>query len=200
VDAAGNPTGSTHPSGGPAPAGWILEKLLRGETVVALSSVVVLRQLLEQVGPFDELLLMCEDDELYFRLAPESEVDAIDETLTLKRRHTQHFGDDVTAWRDRRRVFEKLLSTGCGRRFGSILRRLRAEMAAGLANSQAMSGKRLSAVGTLVSSAKYSWPYRQWWRVAARTLAPSALRSFVRRRRRRHSDAQAREPTSLGRG
>ncbi len=187
VDAAGNPTGSTHPGGGPAPAGWILEKLLKGETVVALSSVVIVRQLLEQLGPFDEQLLMCEDDELYFRLAAESEIDAIDETLTLKRRHGQHFGDDVTAWRDRRRVFEKLLSTGGGGRFGSVLRRLRAEMAAGLANSQAISGKRLSAVGTLVASAKYSWPYREWWRGAARALAPAALLKFLRGRRRRHS-------------
>jgi glycosyltransferase involved in cell wall biosynthesis len=188
VDAAGNPTGSTHPSGGPAPAGWILEKLLKGETVVALSSVVVDRKLLEQLGPFDEQLLMCEDDELYFRLAAESEIDAIDETLTLKRRHGQHFGDDVTAWRDRRRVFENLLSSGRAHRFGSVLRRLRAEMAAGLANSQVMSGKRLSAVGTLVSSAKYSWPYQEWWRGAARALAPAVLRRFLRRRRRRHSD------------
>jgi|HubBroStandDraft_3_1064219.scaffolds.fasta_scaffold66255_1 glycosyltransferase involved in cell wall biosynthesis len=189
VDAAGNPTGSTHPRGGPAPAGWILEKLLKGETVVALSSVVVVRQLLEQLGPFDEQLLMCEDDELYFRLAAESEIDAIDETLTLKRRHRQHFGDDVTAWRDRRRVFEKMLSSGGNGRFGSLLRRLRGEMAAGLASSQVSSGKRLTAVGTLVSSARYSWPYWEWWRSAARTLAPSAVRSFVRRHRRGHSGA-----------
>lgn len=189
VDAAGNPTGSTHPRGRPAPAGWILERLLKGETVVALSSVVVVRRLLEQLGPFDEQLLMCEDDELYFRLAAESEIDVIDETLTLKRRHRQHFGDDVTAWRDRRRVFEKMLSTGGDGRFGSLLRRLRAEMAAGLASSQVSSGKRLSAVGTLVSSAKYSWPYREWWRSAARTFAPPAVRNFVRRQRRRHSGA-----------
>ncbi len=188
VDAAGNPTGSTHPSGGPAPSGWILEKLLKGETVVALSSVVIVRQLLERLGPFDEQLLMCEDDELYFRLAAESEIDAIDETLTLKRRHRQHFGDDVTAWRDRRRVFEKLLSTGGADRFGTVLRKLRAEMAAGLANSQVMSGKHLSAVDTLVSSAKYSWPYREWWRGAARALASAVLRRFLRRRRRRHGD------------
>jgi hypothetical protein len=151
--------------------------------------VVVVRQLLEQLGPFDEQLLMCEDDELYFRLAAESEIDAIDETLTLKRRHRQHFGDDVTAWRDRRRVFEKMLSSGGNGRFGSLLRRLRGEMAAGLASSQVSSGKRLTAVGTLVSSARYSWPYWEWWRSAARTLAPSAVRSFVRRHRRGHSGA-----------
>jgi glycosyltransferase involved in cell wall biosynthesis len=189
VDAAGDPTGSTYPGGRKAPAGWILEKLLKGETVVALSSVVVVRQLLEQLGPFDAQLLMCEDDELYFRLAAESEIDAIDETLMLKRRHRQHFGDDVTAWRDRRRVFEMMLSTGGNGRFGPLLRRLRAEMAAGLASSQVSSGTRLSAVGTLVSSAKYSWPYWKWWRSAARTLAPPAVRSFVRRQRRGHSGA-----------
>jgi glycosyltransferase involved in cell wall biosynthesis len=189
VDAAGIPTGLTHPRGIPAPSGWILEKLLKGETVVALSSVVVVRQLLEHIGPFNEQFLMCEDDELYFRLAAESEIDVIDETLTLKRRHRQHFGDDVTAWRDRRRVFEKMMSIDGDGHLGPLLRRLRAEMAAGLASSQVSSGKRLHAVGTLVLSAKYAWTYREWWRSVARALAPPAVLNFVRRQLRSHSGA-----------
>jgi len=83
--------------------------MLKDEIVVPLSSVVVARQSLEQLGPFDETLVMCEDDDLWVRLAAHSEVDGIDEPLTLKRVHGQHGGDDVTAWRDRRRVFEKAL-------------------------------------------------------------------------------------------
>lgn len=194
VDAAGNPSGSTHPRGRPAPAGWILEKLLKGEAVIALPSVIVARQLLEQLGPFDEELVMCEDDELWFRLAAESETDAIDEPLTLIRRHGRHSADDITAWRDRRRVFEKLLSKNGGGRFGSVIRKLRAEMAAGLAKSQATSGKRLNALGTLVSSARYSWRYGQWWRSApvavACAFSPDAFRRFIRRcwHRRRNAE------------
>lgn len=157
--------------------------------MIALSSVVVSRQLLEQSGLFDEQLLMCEDDELYFRLAAESEIDALDDTLTLKRRHRQHFGDDVTAWRDRRRVFEKMLNAEAKGPFVSLLRRLRAEMAAGLASSQVSSGRRMSAALTLAACAIYAWRYREWWLSAARTLAPQAVRGFVRRQRRGHSRA-----------
>ena len=39
---------------------------------------MVSRRLLEQLGPFDEQLVMCEDDELWLRLAEHSEVDGID--------------------------------------------------------------------------------------------------------------------------
>jgi glycosyltransferase involved in cell wall biosynthesis len=185
VDAAGTAAVSLRWKDRPALAGWVLETLLRGDIVIALQTVLVMRTFLEQLGAFDEELIMCEDDELSFRLAAASEVDVIDEPLTLIRRHQQHSGDDVTAWRDRRRVFEKLLSTHCGGQLGAIVRTQRAAMSAGLAKSQARCGKRLGALNTLVSSAPYSWRYREWWRGAlvasARVLAPATLRKFVRR-------------------
>ena len=185
VDESGNPIASAHRC--PAPAGWILEKLLKAETVIALPSVVVSRQLLEQLGAFDEELVMCEDDELWLRLALHSEIDGIDQPLTVIRRHEQHCGDDATAWRDRRRVFEKALQRGGDVRVRAILRKLRAEMSAGLARSQVASAMPLSAFGTLLSSAPYSWRYGRWWGGAARTLlrafAPTALRSRARHHR-----------------
>ena len=49
--------------------------MLKDEIVVPLSSVVVARQSLEQLGPFDETLVMCEDDDLWVRLAAHSEVE-----------------------------------------------------------------------------------------------------------------------------
>jgi len=186
VDAAGQPKTASDPER-PAQSGWIMEKMLTDETVIALPSVVVARQLLEQLGAFDEELVMCEDDELWLRLAAHSEIDAIDEPLTLIRRHRQHSGDDVTAWRDRRRVFEKALRAGVDAHLAAVLRKLRAEMSAGLARSQAAGGMRLGAVGTLAASAHYSWRYRQWWRGALQALvwafAPAAVRSAVRRYR-----------------
>lgn len=189
VDAAGRAAAAQRLSGSRIAGGWILEKILTGETIILLSSLVVARALLEECGAFDERLLMCEDDELSFRLAVKSEIDAIDAALTLKRRHEQHFGDDVTAWRDRRRVFEGLLEASAGGDLEPMLRRLRAEMAAGLAKSQAACGRRLSALGTLVASARYSWPYRQWWLGAARALAPQVIRRLVRQRRRSPASA-----------
>jgi glycosyltransferase involved in cell wall biosynthesis len=169
-------------------SGWIAERMLNDETVIALPSVMVRRATLERLGGFDEELTMCEDDELWLRLALDGEVDGVDEPLTLVRRHGEHGGDDGTAWRDRRRVFEKALRTNGDPHLRTILRRLRAEMAAGLARSQAAGGRRLSAVGTLAASAPYSCRYRRWWRSAAQTFAqafaPRALRRAVRGYRR----------------
>ena len=183
VDALGNPTVPARSSNWPAPSGWILEKLLEEETVIALPSVVVSRQLLEQLGPFDEELVMCEDDELWLRLAEHSEIDGVDESLTLIRRHGQHSGTDILAWRNRRRVFEKALRAPRASHLESILRRLRAEMAAGLAKSQADSGKRIGALSTVLSSAAYSWRFPQWWRGALVASAPVVVRRLVRRYR-----------------
>jgi glycosyltransferase involved in cell wall biosynthesis len=188
VDGSGEPTASAHDC--PAPAGWILEKLLRAETVIALPSVVVSRQLLEQLGAFDEELVMCEDDELWFRLAAHGEIDGVDEPLTLIRRHSRHSGSDIMAWQDRRRVFEKALRSSRGGHLDSILRRLRADMCVGLARSQAVSGKRVDALVTLLSSAPHAWRFPQYWLGAlsatARAFAPQSLRLLVRRYRHSH--------------
>jgi glycosyltransferase involved in cell wall biosynthesis len=187
VDGAGNPIDSARAGGSTARSGWILEKLLTGETVIALPSVVVTRALLEQLGAFDEDLIMCEDDELWFRLAAYSEIDGVDEPLTLIRRHARHSGNDIMAWQDRRRVSEKALRAGRGGPFDSVLHRLRAEMSAGLAKSQAASGQRIDALGTLFSSAPHSWRYPQCWLGAlgatARAFAPQSVRTLARRYR-----------------
>ena len=190
IDGSGNRPDSARTRSWPAPGGWILEKLLNEETVIALPSVVVSRRLLEQIGAFDEELVMCYDDELWFRLAAHSEIDGIDEPLTLIRRHGQHSGSDIMAWRDRRRVFEKALHASRGGHLDPILRKLRAEMSAGLAKSQASSGERIGALVTLFSSAPYSWRYRRWWYGAlsatARAFAPQSVRMLVRRYRHSH--------------
>jgi len=186
IDASGKP--SARAREWPAPSGWILEKLLREETVIAQPSVLVERELLMRLGAFDEDLVMCYDDELWFRLAADAQIDGIDQPLTLVRRHDQHSGSDVIAWRDRRRVFEKALRESRDGPLDSLLRQLRAKMSAGLARSQATSGRRREALGTLFSSVPHSWRYPRPWLVAmAATVyscAPPALRSFIRRRRR----------------
>ena len=189
VDAAGHPRVAANLRSFPAPCGWILEKLLKEETVIALPSVLVSRELLQQLGGFDEELAMCEDDDLWLRLAAASEIDGVDEALTLVRRHGQHSGSDITAWQDRRRVFAKALRAGAGTQHKYLLSRLRAEMSAGLAKSQAAAGKRLHVLGTLCTSVPYSWRYRAWWLgaliAATRAFAPAGAQSLIRRYRHR---------------
>jgi glycosyltransferase involved in cell wall biosynthesis len=191
VDAAGRPKVAGPVRKRPVVSGWIAERLLNDETLIALPSVVVQRELLQELGTFDERLVMCEDDELWLRLALKSEIDGIDQPLTVIRRHEQHCGDDATAWRDRRRVFEKALQGNGDARLRRILRRLRAEMSAGLAHSQARETKRLRALGTLVTSARYSWRYRGWWAGAARAVAYAFAPTALRLRARRHRGGRA---------
>jgi len=189
LDATGHPRASANITDWPAPGGWILEKLLKEETVIALPSVVVSRQLLRELGGFDEELAMCEDDELWLRLAAHGEIDGVDEPLTLVRRHGQHSGSDIAAWQDRRRVFDKAARAGAGAEHAALLRKLRVAMATGLAKSQAASGERINVLATLLSSVPYSWRHREWWLGAlaatAKAFAPAAVQAVIRRYRHR---------------
>ena len=189
VDGSGRPIVAARIRDWPTPTGWILEKLLEEVTVIAQPSVVVSRQLLEQLGAFDEELVMCYDDELWFRLAAHSEIDGIDQPLTLIRRHGHHSGGDMIAWRDRRRVFEKALRTSRGSRLEPLLRKLRAQMSAGLAKSQASSGERARALATVLTSLPHSWAYPRSWLGAlaatARAFVPAVMRTRIRLYRQR---------------
>ena len=193
IDASGNPSASARDRERAAPSGWIFEKLLRSEAVIAQPSVVVRKDVLEQLGAFDEELTMCYDDDLWFRLATRSEIDSIDEPLTLVRRHSQHSGSDCQAWRDRRRVFEKTLSANRDARLQPVLRKLRAAMSAGLTKSHARYGKRSDALATLCASLPHLWRYPALCfgavMVIASRFAPPYLLGLVRRRHSRMAGA-----------
>ncbi len=182
VDASGRPL-NTPRAHRRAPAGWVRERLLT-DAVIAMPSVLIARSLLDEVGPLDEELIMCYDDELWLRLAAVSELDGIQEPLTLVRRHGEHGGSDIIAWCDRRRVVEKALRRESDPRFLAILREQRALMSAGLARSHAQYGSRADVLRTLVASVRYSWPYRRWWAgalgAAARAWTPRRVRILVR--------------------
>ena len=166
-------------------SGWTREALLRSEISIALPSVLVARAMLEELGSFDERLQMCEDSELWFRLAAVSELDVVAETLTLIRRHDQHSGSDVIAWEDRLQIFERLLREEPGPCAERLLRSQVALHEAGLARSQAASGRRMQALATLLASAPHSCRYAGWWpnalRAAARACAPTPVVTALRR-------------------
>jgi glycosyltransferase involved in cell wall biosynthesis len=185
VDEFGNPTDWQRTRSWPVPDGWIFDKLVRSETVIAVPSVVVSRELLERVGGFDEGLIMCEDYDLWLRLAAQSEVDAIDLPCTLVTRHAEHSGNEITSFEDCARVFEKVLRLSGTEHLHSILREKLAEVACGLARRHAACGDRISVLRTLSSSARHCWRYPRWWfgalRAAAWAFAPQAAIGAARR-------------------
>lgn len=187
IDAAGRPLTAAR-ARRPATRGWVRDHLLT-DTDIAMPSVVAARSLLEQAGPFDEELVMNYDGDLWLRFAEMSELDGIDEPLTLVRRHGLHGGGDIIAWRDLRRVAEKALRTTADAQFATLLREQRAVISGGLARSEALYGTRIGVVRTLAESAPYSWRYLKWWRDAAyalaRAFAPQILRASLRALRTR---------------
>ena len=195
VDAAGRPLAARR-AAWPAPSGWVRDQVLT-DAVIAVQSVIAERSLLEQVGPLDEELVVCYEGDLWLRIAAVSELDGVDEPLTLVRRHGLHSGSDILAWRDLRRIAEKALRATGDAHFAALLREQRALTSGGLARSQALFGTRIDVVRTLAESAPYSWTYLKWWRAAAyavaRAFAPQILRSALRalrtRMQRRHDAA-----------
>lgn len=168
----------------PAAEGWILESLIKMETVIAIPSVMVRRQLLEELGGFDTKQRMCEDYDLWLRLAALSQIDGVPETLLHVRSHREHFHSDSIVFEDRGRALEKILAVSTDHSLRSVLCRERAKVAAGLARSQAICGGRWAALRTLARSSQYSWSYREWWlggaKAAARAVTPTGVLRVAR--------------------
>lgn len=189
IDEAGQPLTGSQARAWPAGEGWVLEKLIRMELVIAPASVIVRRHALEQLGGFDVAQRACEDYDLWLRLARSSELDGIAEPLTLKRLHQQPFYASATVFEDRGRALEKLLAASSDPALHAVLRRERARVAAGLARVHAACGGRWAAVRTLARSSRYSWGYGAWWlggaEAAVRAATPASMLRLARLLRRR---------------
>jgi GT2 family glycosyltransferase len=192
VDAAGRPRPSRNERSGrdpgwPSPEGWIVEQLLKMEAIIPLPTVLACRSLVEHVGGFDESLYVCEDYDLWLRLAARSEIDVVRESLVLVRRHTEHYASGMDMLEGWRTLLEKARCAGLGPRVDSILQRERARTASRLARSHAVSGSPSGVLQTLLHSWQYSWRYPQWWLGAiaatARLYAPASMLRTVRRYR-----------------
>jgi glycosyltransferase involved in cell wall biosynthesis len=179
----------------PTPDGWIFEPLLRMEAIVATSTVVVRRSLLEELGGFDESLAACEDYDLWLRCACRSEVDVVAEPLVRKRQHGEHYADDVMALEGWRSVLEKAGENGLDPRLRPVVQRERSRVSSKLAIRHAICGNSGNLWQTLLQSWPYSWRYRQWWLEAIAATTRLYTPAFVRRAVRGHR-VRASTPTS----
>jgi glycosyltransferase involved in cell wall biosynthesis len=185
IDDCGHPPSGPQARTWPAAEGWVLERLVRMELVIAPASVIVRRHTLEQLGGFDVAQRACEDYDLWLRLARQSELDGIAETLTLKRAHREPFYTSAMVFEDRARALEKVLASSSDPALHAVLRRERARVAAGLARVHAICGGRWAALRTLARSSRYSWAYGEWWlggaEAAVRAATPASMLRLARR-------------------
>jgi glycosyltransferase involved in cell wall biosynthesis len=165
--------------------GAILEHLLAHAVGIWTSALVVERRLLEEVGGFDEQLLLYEDYDLCLRLACHSEIDLIDEPLICMRSHDQHYNPaGASMLTARHGSLEKIrrLVTDPGLR--SLVERLCAESIVHLASLRANTD-RVAAARTLLGGCIHGWRCRAWWTgllwVSLKLATPRGLLGFYRR-------------------
>ena len=176
VDRQGAPLAEEHTRRFTPHQGEIFEQLVAHTAELRTPSVMVARQLLRDVGGFDEAMRSGEDYDLWMRLALWSPVALVDEPLVDVRRHDHnHSRNWAIAFDGRDRSLAKLQSAVTpGRR--ALVRRERARNGARLVAEHARRGERLEALSAFVGSAAYSWSYPEWWWRSLRAAAGSVLR------------------------
>jgi glycosyltransferase involved in cell wall biosynthesis len=166
--------------------GAIFEELLAFEAEVSTPAVLVERQLVEELGGFDEEQWVYEDYDLWLRIALHNEIDLIDEPLIALRSHDQHYECADRRLPSRYRQLCKMHGLVTDSKLRRRVARLRARIAVDLAAFYA-DFDRSAAARTLLRSCVESWRFAHWWRalprVSVKVLAPRALLGIYRRSR-----------------
>jgi glycosyltransferase involved in cell wall biosynthesis len=170
--------------------GWIFEPLLRLEVAISMPTVVADRDLVGEIGGFDEQQPFAEWHDLCLRLATKSQVVALNESLCSVRAHTEHYSADrIAAHISWMRLYEKMADLTPSPTLRSYCARMRTETSMNLARIQGDKGNYGAVLTTLRKSLLFSWRFPQWWWGAlkriARPAVPKILISALRRQRGR---------------
>jgi glycosyltransferase involved in cell wall biosynthesis len=164
--------------GSAAVSGRILRELLASEVGALITTMMVSRRLLEEVGGFDESLPLRDDLDLELRLAACEPVLAVDQVLTRVREHSGRITSSADSPHEATfRVYERFLQ----RERDPALRRVAMEQCARLlvdgAVYQAAHRRTGAALRLLRRSLAYDPPPVRWLRAAASvTLRSLGLR------------------------
>jgi glycosyltransferase involved in cell wall biosynthesis len=168
--------------------GEIFERMLRGEVSLRTPCVLATRQLLMEVGGFDESIRSGEDYDLWYRLALRSDIAVINEPLVKIRVHRKsHSADWSSAYVGQDHTFKKLQRlVDLPRR--NLLRRERARNVLRLAYQHAVLRNRASVFRALFNGVAFSWRYAEWWAralwIVLRAFIPAGVLKIYRRYRR----------------
>lgn len=171
--------------------GDIVVPLLSLEAEVSTPAVIVERALMEQVGRFDETLALFEDYDMWLRLAHLSNIDLIDEPLTLLRSHEEHYsGGTERVPLNRIRQLDQAESRATSGQQRRVIGRQRVRSQLQLASLPAASSRR-AALDTLRTAHRQSWRQLRWWtglpKILLKIATPPrllALSRILRQRRR----------------
>jgi glycosyltransferase involved in cell wall biosynthesis len=169
--------------------GWIFEPLLRLEVAMSMPTIVADRDLIDEIGGFDEQLRFGEWHDLCLRLAMKSEVVVVRESLCSVRVHNEHYSADKIAeqvgWMQ---LYEKMANLVPSRSLRSHCVQVCAETSLQLARLQGDHGNYRGALSILRKALAFSWRYPSWWwgalKRVVRPAVPNVLISMVRRHRR----------------
>ena len=169
--------------------GWVLEPLLTLDLCIPMPTVIAARDLVNDIGGFDERQRFGEFHDLCVRLAARSPVVTVAEPLCSIRRHAEHYsGDRLAAVESWVALHGKLADLAPSARVRARCLRRRAEESLKLAGLRANRRDLAGVWATLVSAAPFSWRYPAWWlgaiKKVAQALAPDAVVSAYRRRGR----------------
>ena len=152
--------------------GWIFEPLLRLQFSIAMPTLIAERDLVREVGCFDEQQHFGEFHDLCLRLALRSKVIALREPLCSVRMHDQHYSADrVAANKSWMRLYEKMAALAPEPSLRSHCAKMRAAMSIVVARLQGQKGDFLGVCATLRGALPFSRRYPAWWYGALMALA-----------------------------
>lgn len=164
IDAWGNPWPRKNDQPIFRPQGWIFEDLLTLNIGIAMPTVFAEKSLVDEVGGFDEEQRFGEFHDLCLRLAMRAAVVALDDTLCWVRTHDEHYSSDrigdQAAWM---RLYEKMSNLATAPSLVRYCKKMRASTSLKLAREQVAAREFGSALATLISAARYSWRFPNWW-------------------------------------
>jgi glycosyltransferase involved in cell wall biosynthesis len=168
--------------------GWLVERLLCGDAVVAMPTVVVERELLVEVGGFDEALLYCSDYELWCRLAMRSPVCVHPQPLARVRSHASYTsGNRVAVHQSWAQLYAKIGEIVVDERLRGLCRARRVKHVLIVSRTHSAQQRVSSAFRMLFRAVPYAWRYPEWWltaaRIVVRPLVPGPLLRAYRRLR-----------------
>jgi glycosyltransferase involved in cell wall biosynthesis len=167
--------------------GWIFEPLLKLEVAMSMPTIVARRDLVDEIGGFDEQLRFGEWHDLCLRLAFRSEVVVVRESLCSVRMHNEHYSADKIAeqsgWMQ---LYKKMADLVRSPKLRSHCAKVCAETSLNIARLQSDQGAYRTGFATLAKALPFSWQFPQWWwgalKQAARPVVPKVLISTIRRR------------------